>query len=144
MALKYLLDTNATSEPAQFAPNLHFMQRFSQTLWDEMAVSSVTWHEMHYGMRMLSASKRRQRIENYLIELEKQIVILPYDNACAEWHTEERSRLRKAGRTPAYADTQIAAVVAASNLILVTRNEKDFSNFEQLRIENWFRYRCNT
>ena len=42
------------------------------------------------------------------------------------------------GLTPAFADGQIAAIASTNQLILVTRNTKDFINFGDLTIENWF------
>jgi len=47
-------------------------------------------------------------------------------------------RLIRAGRTPAFADAQIAATAAAHNLILVTRNITDFADFSGLTVHNWF------
>jgi tRNA(fMet)-specific endonuclease VapC len=46
--------------------------------------------------------------------------------------------LSEIGLTPAFADGQIAAVASTNQLILVTRNLKDFINFRDLTIENWF------
>ncbi len=39
---------------------------------------------------------------------------------------------------PAYADGEIAAIAAANNLTLVTRNIDDFSEFKNLELDNWF------
>lgn len=42
-----------------------------------------------------------------------------------------------AGKTPAFADGQIAAISYTNNLILVTNNTSDFQNFLNLKLENW-------
>ncbi len=39
---------------------------------------------------------------------------------------------------PAYADGEIAAVAVTNQLVLVTRNSRDFERFDNLRLENWF------
>lgn len=63
---------------------------------------------------------------------------LPYDTAAAEWFAQERARLSAIGKTPSYADRQIAAVAQVNNLIVVTNNVKDYADFQNLQIENWF------
>jgi tRNA(fMet)-specific endonuclease VapC len=70
--------------------------------------------------------------------LERLLSILPYGQDAARWHAFERARLIQIGNTPSYTDGQIAAVAATNDLILVTRNMKDFLNFDSLSIENWF------
>ena len=43
----------------------------------------------------------------------------------------------RTGRPPAAADAQIAAVAIQHELILVTRNVKDFVNFEIRLLDPW-------
>ena len=43
----------------------------------------------------------------------------------------------RAGRPPAAADAQIAAVAIQHELILVTRNVKDFGNFDIHLLDPW-------
>jgi tRNA(fMet)-specific endonuclease VapC len=77
-------------------------------------------------------------IEVYLYrEVKQKIPLLPYDIAAGEWFAVERARLTKIGKTPAYADGQIAAIAYANNLTLVTNNIADYSDFQNLRLENW-------
>jgi tRNA(fMet)-specific endonuclease VapC len=64
--------------------------------------------------------------------------VFNYDQPAAEWHARERARLTKIGKTPAFADGQIASIAHVNNLILVTNNVADFQFFDGLRIENWF------
>jgi len=63
---------------------------------------------------------------------------LPYDTATVEWFARERARLVAIGKTPAYADGQIAAVAQVNNLIVVTNNVKDYTDFQHLQLKNWF------
>ena len=58
--------------------------------------------------------------------------------AAATRVARERVRLERIGQTPSLADGMIAATTAANNLILVTRNTKDFERFDGLHVENWF------
>ena len=64
--------------------------------------------------------------------------VFDYDLKAAKWHAQERSRLSKIGKTPAFIDGQIASIAFCNDLILVTNNMADFQDFEDLIIENWF------
>ncbi len=63
--------------------------------------------------------------------------ILSYDAMAAEWHARERARLSHLGQPASSVDSQIAAVAAIHDLILVTRNVRHFRAFEGLRVEDW-------
>jgi len=60
------------------------------------------------------------------------------DGRAAQWQAEQRARLRQAGRSPSYPDSQIAAIATVNDLVLVTRNSVDFVDFQGLQIKNWF------
>ena len=104
----------------------------------EIAIASVVWHELWYGCYRLPASTKRSVIEAYLNNVvARAIPILPYDQQAAQWHAKERARLVQIGRTPPFADGQIAAVAATNGLYLVTFNRDDYAAFRGLRLENW-------
>ena len=106
----------------------------------ELATCSIVWHELWFGVSRLPASKKRGAIEAYLEEAVRgALPILPYDEAAASWHANERARLGKRGRPPSSADGQIASIARVNELVVVTANVKDFRRFEGLEIENWFR-----
>lgn len=100
----------------------------------------MVFHELLFGCyRLPVESKKRRIIEAYLHrEIKEKIPILSYDIAAAEWFAMERARLAAIGKTPAYADGQIAAIAQVNNLILVTNNVVDYEDFQNLKIENWF------
>ncbi len=52
---------------------------------------------------------------------------------------EERARLGRSGRTPAFVDGQIAAVARVNDLVLVTGNLAHYRDFEGLVVEDWTR-----
>jgi tRNA(fMet)-specific endonuclease VapC len=138
MSIKFLLDTNIISESIKLQPNDIFLERFRQNL-EESAITSVTWHELLYGLYRLPESRRKQHLSDYLTQvIQANMVILPYCHAAAGWFAAERARLTALGRMPSYPDGQIAAIAQVNHLILVTRNVSDFVDFEGLTIENWF------
>jgi tRNA(fMet)-specific endonuclease VapC len=138
VSLRFLLDTNVLSEPLKLLPNVAMIERMNR-YQSEVAIASVTWHEIWFGCYRLPASRRRQRIEQYLTDVvEPDVPILPYDSESAFWFAQERSRLVSVGKTPSFADGQIAAIAHTQNLILVTNNVSDYADFQNLQIENWF------
>lgn len=137
MGLRYVVDTNIVSEIMRPQPHAQVQSQW-QKHTPQIALASVTWHELLAGTHRLPLSTRRTAFEAFLLQLQQMVTILPYDQAAEEWHAYERVRLTQAGRTPAFADAQIAATAAAHNLILVTRNTADFADFAGLTIENWF------
>ncbi len=133
----YLLDTNILSEARCKRPNLQVlnaMERYRH----HCAIAATTWHELQYGCQRLPDSRRKRKLVEYLDSVYQTMPILPYDFAAAQWHAEERSRLVAQGRTPPFADGQIAAIAVTQNLTLVTRNVRDFRIFDGLTLENWF------
>ena len=139
MSARYLLDTDTLSEPLRARPERRFMLKLTQHA-SAVAIATVTWHEANYGVQRLPAGKRRQEIEAYLREvIAACIPMLPYDRAAAEWHARERARLEAAGHPPPFADGQIASIAATRDLVLVTRNIKDYAAFEGLTVEDWCR-----
>lgn len=136
--LRYLLDSNIVSEPAKPQPNKRVLAKYEMHQ-RESALPSVAWHELLYGLERMSEGPRHDFLAHYLLEtVRPALPILPYNEAAARWHSRERARLESIGRTPPFADSMIAAIVATQNLILVTRNTHDFDGFEDLHIENWF------
>jgi tRNA(fMet)-specific endonuclease VapC len=133
-----MLDTNILSEPVVTRPNRLVLERIKANT-ASLAISSVTWHEVLYGMFLLPAGKRRNQIEDYLFRrIRPALPIIAFEERAAKWQAEQRARLRQAGRSPSYPDSQIAAIAAVNGLALVTRNIQDFADFQGLRLENWF------
>ena len=137
MTLKYLLDTNIVSEPLRASP-AHAVLRKLRRHEDEVAIASVVWHELRFGLERLPGSRRRAAIQRYLDEVVLETMpILDYDAAAADWHARERARLASRGETPPFADGQIAAIAYVNDLTLVTGNEIDFRRFHGLRVLSW-------
>lgn len=137
MSWKFLLDTNIISEPARPLPNANVLHKLDIHK-SEVVVSSVVVHEILHGCLRLSESKRRESLWNYIHESILNLPVFDYDLKAAQWHAQERARLSKIGKTPAFVDGQIASIAYSNNLILVTNNVSDFEFFNDLRVENWF------
>lgn len=137
MNLKFLLDTNVVSEPLRPKPRHGILQKLRR-YEEEIAISSIVWHELRFGLERLPSSRRREAIERYLEEVVLVTMpILDYDRAAAEWHAHERAHLVAQGETPPFADGQIAAIARVHELILVTFNVADFKRFRGIRVQRW-------
>lgn len=137
-ALKYLLDTAILSEATRAVPDAGVLARLRRA-GDQVATSSINWHELHHGIALLPPSRRKDALSAYLDSLRRaELPILPYSAEAAEWHAAERARLTARGLMPPFVDGQIAAIAHINGLVLVTRNVADFKQFSGLKIQNWF------
>ncbi len=137
MTLRYLIDTNVLSEPVKSRPSRRVVEAIRENE-GELAICSIVWHELRFGVERLPSGKRRRAIEAYLDDaVATALPILPYDGRAAEWHARERARLSKRGTPPSAADGQIAAIAAVNGLIVVSANAHDFRGFRDLEVENW-------
>ena len=136
--ISYLLDSNILSEPARLTPDDNVLQQLANHD-GAYATAAIVWHELVYGCELLATSKRKKQLQSYLeMLLINGLIVLPYDQAAADWYAKERARLQRQGLTCAYADGEIAAIAVAQKLTLVTRNTQDFQNFQNLALQNWF------
>lgn len=135
--MKYLVDTNVLSEPVKNVPSASVMKKLAM-YQHKIVTCTVVCHELLFGCLRLPISRKREAVESYLNDVVFSTVpVLSYDFQAAKWHAEERARLMSIGRTPSFADGQIAAIAGVNGLILVTRNVSDFEVFSGLSLENW-------
>lgn len=136
--IRYLLDTNIISEPARPDPSTPVVEKL-EAHSGEIALPSIVWHELVYGVARMDEGRRRSYLAGYLREVVRpSMPIIPYDAAAAQWHGEPRAALEAEGRPRPFSDGQIAAVAATRDLILVSRTTSDFALYGALHVENWF------
>ena len=81
--VRYLLDTNVLSEPVVARPNPFVLDRIKAN-GTSLAISSITWQEVLYGMFLLPAGKRRDQIEDYLFRrIRPALPIIAFDERAA-------------------------------------------------------------
>ena len=143
MAVKkvYLLDTNIVSEPTKKNPCENVLTSLdSKSLFS--VICAPTWYELIKGIETMPEGIKKESLWNYNNDYVRTIYpILPYDEHCASIQAEIYARMVKNGTPVSNADSQIAATALANNLILVTRNTKDFEPIQKefsLCVENWF------
>lgn len=137
MSLAYLLDTSVVSVPISKRPSSRVLDRLSASS-GRCAISSHVWHELVYGVHLLPRGKRRDALEAYLVEVVRvSFPILPYGDAAAAWHGEQRARQQRAGKPAPFVDGEIAAVAHTNTLTLATLNPRHFRPFQHLKVEDW-------
>ena len=138
--MAFLLDTNIVSETVKPKPEERVLEWLAAQKPDELYLAAQSLGELVRGARKVNEHNRRERFETWIEnDLANQFEgrILPFDSKAATiWGGLMGDGDRK-GKTPGAADAQIAAVGISHNLILVTRNIKDFKAFEIDLINPW-------
>ncbi len=65
------------------------------------------------------------------------VVVLPFEAACAKKFGEIRGALLRSGVTVSRIDLLIAATALAHDLTMVTHNTADYQRIPNLRLEDW-------
>jgi tRNA(fMet)-specific endonuclease VapC len=94
--------------------------------------------ELQYGVSRIESPARRAVYQAWLEQLLRDLVVIPLDSMCAQWHGRERARLARTGSPPSLFDGLIASVAVVNELTLVTHNTADFERFEGIVLEDWF------
>ena len=99
-------------------------------------MSAITYGELCYGV---GKSVRQATVRSELQELVQVIPVVELDCRTAEIYGELRAVLEKKGQLIGNNDLWIGAHALASDLMLVTNNEREFQRIPNLGIENWTR-----
>jgi predicted nucleic acid-binding protein len=137
--LKYLLDTCTISEFTKVSSNKNVLDFIQQKPETSMFISSMTIAELHRGINRLEDGAKKSNLLSWLGDIEQQFdgKILAFDHDCAiEWG-RLCSNLEKQGRKLAALDSIIAAIASKNNMVLVTRNVKDFEGTDLEIINPW-------
>ena len=125
---RYLLDTNIVSEMRKPRPHGAVVAWLTSQQEEQLFVSAVTVGELQSGIertRQQDAAKASE-IEAWLDQLAESYQVLPMDTQCfREW-----GRLMHEKPDQLLEDGMIAATARVHGLIVATRNERDFRQFD--------------
>ncbi len=133
MEPRYLLDTSICIYIRRKQPE-EVRRRFRRLRPGEAALSVITYGELLYGA---AKSDQRTAALERLRELSRLLPALPLPETAAESYGTIRADLESKGETIGNNDLWIAAHALASELTLVTKNEKEFRRVRGLKIQNW-------
>ena len=123
----FLADTDLVSEPKQKSPNPVVLKWLSEN--DEnLFLSAITVSELKKGVELYPDSKRKNELSAWLDDLLEDFegYILSFTNVEAMTWGKLYAQAQKAGRKPPAMDSLNAAIALHHNLVLATRNEKDY------------------
>jgi tRNA(fMet)-specific endonuclease VapC len=129
--MPYLLDSNVVIALLNF-PRSNLARRVRQSNPADIAVSAIALHELFYG-----AFKARRAADNLALLDALQLEIIEFDKEDARQAGEIRASLAGKGTPIGPYDVLIAGQALSRDLVLVTRNVREFGRVENLRLENW-------
>lgn len=132
-----LLDTNVISELMRPVPDPNVVSWLDrQPEWD-LWISAITVAEIRLGLALLPAGKKKK----VLLDIAEQMFLedfqdrcLPFDYQAAAAYAVIVSERNKKGRPISVEDAQIAAIARTADLVLATRNSRDFVDIEGLAL----------
>lgn len=138
--MPFLLDTNIISETVRPKPESRVLEWLEQQSPEELFLASQTIGELVRGACKVKEKARRDRFTKWIkddLSQQFEARILPFGDASARIWGELMGNGDRKAQTPSAADAQIAAVAIERDLVLVTRNVKDFKNFEIDLMNPW-------
>lgn len=129
----YLLDTNTViyffKGLGDIAKNLFNVSP------KDIFIPSIVVYELEVGIAKSNDSQKRQE---QLKKLLSQINIINFTQTEVVQSAKIRADLEKKGTPIGSIDILIAGCAKANNLILVTRNTKEFQRVENLQLIDWY------
>ena len=142
LSARYLLDTNIVSEIMRPKPAPELLKWLDRVGTHTLATSSIVLWEIQYGIHQLSDAARHDdliiRFDQLRTSLfEDRIVGFAQAEAdiCARFMGEKR--LLGASMDAHLPDAMIAAGAITQNLVLVTRNTRDFQDLDLTLFNPW-------
>ena len=123
---RYLLDTNVVSELRKPKPHGAVLAWLKQLQESQIYLSAVTIGELQAGVEQTRRQdpNKAAQIQSWIDLLEESYQVLPMDSLCfREW-----ARLMNGQPDDLLEDVMIAATARIHELIVATRNERDFAS----------------
>lgn len=133
-----IVDTNVWSETMRPEPDTAVVT-WVRRHHPELFLTSITVHEMQFGVLQLPASRRKDHFDKAVAQLLERLAsrIVSYDTAAATAHAELRAAAKRSGRALGYEDGQILGIAASRGATIATRNVRDFVGHGVPVIDPW-------
>jgi predicted nucleic acid-binding protein len=128
--MKVLLDTNVLSEVRRPAPEPRVLAWLDTIDEDRAFISVASIAELRRGIALMEEGRRRAALVAWLaVDLPARFAgrILPIDPVVAERWGDLMAQARQSGFALSVMDGFFAATAIAHELVLATRNTKDFA-----------------
>lgn len=129
--MDYLLDTNICIH--YFKGQFGIKNKIEQIGYQNLAISEITLAELMYGAEKSQKKSQNIRVVQNFAEM---ITIIPIIDSI-RIYAKEKARLKLKGTIISDLDLFIGATAIVNDMILVTRNVREFERMENIKIENW-------
>ncbi len=123
--MMYLVDANVLSEatrPAPIPAVIEWLKRNER----EIAIDPIILGELRFGILLMPAGRRRSRMEEWFAKGASKLFCLPWEKETGLRWAQLIADLRRAGHSMPVKDSMIAATALIHDLVMVTRNKRDF------------------
>ncbi len=131
--MKYLLDTCVVSDFIKADSNT--TKQIKNTSPIEIAVSSITVMEIHYGLAL--NPKYAKTLKPIILDFLNAITILNFEEKDAIEAATIYASLKRQGNIIGSYDILLAGVALNHDLILVSANTDEFKRVKGLNLQNW-------
>jgi toxin FitB len=124
-----LLDTNVVSEPMKQHPDRRVTDWLDTQAIETLYLSTISLSELLLGIASLPAGKRRKALAEALGEQIARLFetrVVAFDVAAAQAYAKVVTRARGQGHAISVVDGQIAAIAAAGDFTIASRDEAPF------------------
>ena len=138
--MRFLLDTNVISELVAKHPTPRVVDWLADQNPQDLFLSVITIGEVKRGIERMDDSRKRERTlkwlsDEVLIDFEDRILPIDLD-VMLTWGTLV-AQLDRAGKPMPVMDSLLAAQAQKFRCVLVTRNERDFSECDIDLLNPW-------
>lgn len=125
--MKFLVDANVLSEATKPRPASSVL-KWLRDNERQLAVNPIVLGELEYGILLLPAGQRRNRLLKWFQAGLKHLRVLDFDAGAAREWAALLAELKRNGRAMPIKDSLIAATARQHRLTVVTRNTEDFTH----------------
>jgi toxin FitB len=135
----FLLDTVAISALRVAERNPEMASWFEAHAADDMFVSCITIGELDHGIALTRDERFAAVLRAWLTQIEEQWKewMLPFDLQAARVWGRTNGALGRRGLVAPVIDSMLAATAIVHDLIIVTRNTRDFEHFGVAATNPW-------
>ena len=121
----YLVDANVLSEPTKQAADTRVVTWLNANE-SNLIVDSIIIGELRIGILALPRGRKRDRLEQWYETVVETIDCIPWDAAISQRWASLIVELKRKGENVPLLDGMIAATALQHDLIVATRNIRDF------------------
>ncbi len=130
---RYLLDTNIISDLVKNPQGLVAEEMLASGKEKQCCTSIIVACELRYGV----VKKQSPRLTYNVEQILNSLPILPLEEKVDNVYAKLRVNLERRGCPIGHHDLLIAAHALSLSLTVVTANEREFTQIEKLKVENW-------